>query len=86
MSGFRAKRRQSLAYVRSAKALTGTSRDSALRSPDYQGWRLWRAILDYDLTMIYGDDCLAPVAVNSYIKLRVPLPAKLDVDMGDFRS
>lgn len=69
MNGFREKQRQSLASARSVKALIGTSRDSALRSPEYQGVRLWRPVVDDQFAIVNSDDDLT-IAANVYLDAR----------------
>jgi hypothetical protein len=82
MNGFREKPRQSLAYARSVKALTGTNRDSApRRSPDDRAASLWRPVGDDDLATVDGDYYLAITVANVYLDMRRVSSYRRHVDL-----
>lgn len=69
MNGCHATPNKSRAFVRSAKALTGTSR-AKTKSPEYQGMLSWRSEGYDDLAIVDGDYSCA---------LSMP---NIDLDMG----
>lgn len=69
MSGFRATPNKSLSSVRRVNRPIGIARDSALRSPDFQGMFLWRSDDNDNLAIVDGDNCLSSSILNSNLDM-----------------